>query len=422
MFPVRGRYMSKRLVFLIIGVLWTSLATAQTIVPGTPAYCTNRPDILYCLLPRLFAEANPSPFVPITSAFASQLTQLPLASPASGIIYKYDPAIKLPVRAGQETYGPVLTDRGDTMGRNRLFLAFTYQHFTFSSIDGIALNSIPVVFNVCSITGQCAPIGTTDRISLSVNQIALFGTYGLTNHIDVSVAVPINNVSISAAGVSCNPCDGPYDYTNPNKPLQYDFQPASASGSKTGLGDIVVRVKWQVLSLDKYKLALGSDFRAPTGDESNFLGSGAVGVRPFLAFSRGGRFSPHANVAFQWNGSSILGSAVAGQSAKLSNDLFYSAGMDAGIFPKITIAADFLGDYLSDQYRLKAVSTVIPSLNASVPDVEAVKGSFNTTKGTLGLKFNPVKNLLITGNVLIRFDHNGLRNDPVPLVGVSYTF
>jgi hypothetical protein len=414
--------MSKqRLLFLIFGLLSASLATAQVIVPGTPAYCTNRPDNLYCLLPRLFAEANPSPFVPITSAFASQLTQLPLASPASGIIYKYDPALKLPVRAGQESYGPVLTDRGDTMGRNRLFLAFTYQHFTFSSIDGIALNNIPVVFNVCSLSGQCAPIGTTDRVSLTVNQIAIFGTFGLTNHIDVSVAVPINNVSLSAAGVSCNPCNGPYDYST-NPPEQYVFQPASASGSKTGLGDVVVRLKWQVLSVDKYKLAFGGDFRAPTGDESNFLGSGAAGVRPFMAFSRGGRYSPHANVAFQWNGDSLLGSAVAGQKSKLSNDFFYSAGIDAGVAPKLTLAVDFLGDYLSDQYRLKKVATFIPSLNASVPDVAAAKGSFNAAKGTFGLKLNPVKNLLITGNVLIRFDHDGLRNDPVPLVGVSYTF
>lgn len=414
--------MSKqRLVFLISGVLWASLATAQTIVPGTPAYCTDKPDRLYCLLPRLFAEANPSPFVPITSAFASQLTQLPLASPASGIIYKYDPAIKLPVRAGQETYGPVLTDRGDTMGRNRLFLAFTYQHFTFSSIDGIALNSIPVVFNVCSISGQCAPIGTTDRVSLTVNQIAMFGTYGLTNHIDVSVAVPINSVSINGSGVSCNPCNGPYDFSTV-PPVQYVFRPASASGSRTGLGDIVVRLKWQVLSVDKYKLAFGSDFRVPTGNELDFLGSGAVGVRPFVAFSRGGRFSPHANVAYQWNGDSLLGSAVAGQKSKLSNDFFYSAGIDAGLVPKLTVAVNYLGDYLSDQYRLKQVATFIPSLSATVPDVAVAKGSFNAAKGSFGLKFNPVKNLLISGNVLVRFDRNGLRNDPVPLVGMSYTF
>jgi hypothetical protein len=189
------------------------------------------------------------------------------------------------------------------------------------------------------------------------------------------------------------------------------------------IGDIVFRVKWQVLSREKYKIAVGSDFRAPSGDALNFLGSGAKGVRPFGAFSRSGRFSPHANLAFQWNGDSLLGSEVAGQSSKLPNDFFYSAGMDAGLLPgRLTLAVDYLGDYVSDQYRLKSVETFIPALDASVPDVAIVKGNFNTAKGTFGLKCNLVKNLLLTGNVLVRFDHNGLRNNPVPLAGISYTF
>jgi hypothetical protein len=401
--------------------LWLPGLYGQTIVPGTPAYCTNKTNDLYCLLPILFNEANPNPFTPVTSAFASQLTQLPLASPASGILYAFDPRSGVPQRVGQETYGPVLTERGDTIGRDRLFLAFTYQRFTFGSIDGIGLKSIPVVFNVCSVTGQCAPIGTTDSLNLKVNQYAFFGTFGLTNRIDFSMAVPINNVSESAAGVSCAPCDGPYDYSNPSDKLQYDFQPASRSGSVSGVGDIVFRVKGQVFRHEKYKVAVGADFRAPTGDALNFLGAGAVGVRPFLAISHGGTFSEHINVAYQWNGSSILGSPVAGNSASLPKDIFYSAGVDWAVVPRITIALDYLGDHVSGQFRLQRISTSV-SPGTAVPDVTAARGNFDSVKGPIGLKYNPIENLLISGNVLFRFDHNGLRNNPVPLVGISYTF
>jgi hypothetical protein len=307
------------------------------------------------------------------------------------------------------------------MGRNRLFVAFTYQRFTFSSLDGIGLNQIPIVFNVCSITGQCAPIGTTDTLSLTVNQYAIFATFGITSRIDVSAAFPFNNVGESAAGVSCNPCNGPFDFSNPSAPIQYVFQPASASGSKTGLGDVVFRAKDQALRHDKYKLAIGSDFRVPSGDALNFLGSGAPGVRPFVAFSRGGTLSEHFNTAYQWNGNSILGSAVAGTKDKLANDYFYSGGLEWAIVPKVTLAFDYLGDYVSDQFRLKRMQTET-SPGVDVPDAAVVKGSFNTAKGSAGVKFNAAKNLLITGNVLVRFDHNGLRNNPVPLVGVSYTF
>jgi hypothetical protein len=37
----------------------------------------------------------------------------------------------------QETYGPVLTDRGDTMGRNRFFLAFTYSTRSVSNARSV---------------------------------------------------------------------------------------------------------------------------------------------------------------------------------------------------------------------------------------------------------------------------------------------
>jgi hypothetical protein len=415
--------MAKRTGLLLILIAsWVGLrCPAQTIVPGTPGFCSDKMDRLYCLLPILFDEANPNPFTPITSAFATQLTQLPLASPASGILYTIDPRIAIPVRSGQETYGPVLTERGDTIGQYALFVAFTYQRFTFSSLDGISLNKIPVVFNVCSITGQCAPIGTTNQLTLNVNQYALFATFGLTNRIDVSMAVPINSVSESASSTSCAPCNGPIDYSNPSNPIQYVFKPAALSEQRVGLGDIVFRIKGQVFKGEAYKLAVGSDFRAPTGDELNLLGSGASGVRPFLAFSRGGRVSPHINVAYQWNGSSILGSETAGQQGKLANDFFYSAGVDAALGSKITVAVDFLGDYVSNQFRLKGVMTTT-SPGTTVPNVDVVTGSFMTAKGSVGFKYNPVTNFLVTGNVLFRLDHNGLRNDPVPLAGVSYTF
>jgi hypothetical protein len=410
-------------VIVMLGLIRAS--AGQTIVPGTPGYCTQRPDKLYCLLPTLFDEANPNPFTPITSAFATQLTQLPLASPASGIIYTFDPRSGVPKRTGQETYGPVLTERGDTIGSHKLFIAFSYQKFTFSSLDGISLGAIPVVFDVCSITGQCAPIGTTNHLSLSVNQFAFFGTFGITSRIDLSVALPINRISESAASVTCGPCSGPFDFSNPAAPIQYVFQPAMASGIRTGLGDTVFRIKIQALSEPGYKLAIGSDFRAPTGDSLNFLGSGAVGVRPFVALSHGGKISPHVNLAYQWNGSSLLGSEIAGTDGKLANDFFYSVGVDASLFPKVTLAIDYLGDRVFNQYRLERISTnTAPSTSPAnnVPDISVVQGSFNTAKGSIGLKYNPIGNLLLTGNVLVRFDHNGLRSNAVPLLGVSYSF
>lgn len=67
------------------------------------------------------------------------------------------------------------------------------------------------------------------------------------------------------------------------------------------------------------------------------------------------------------------------------------------------------------------------ALSRSDPDsgfsgITTNTNSFNTNYATVGGKVNPAGNLLLTANVLFKLDHNGLRNKPAPLVGISYTF
>ncbi len=54
----------------------------------------------------------------------------------------------------------------------------------------------------------------------------------------------------------------------------------SASGSATGIGDILIRLKKAATSLGPTDLALALDVRLPTGQEENLLGSGALGLKP----------------------------------------------------------------------------------------------------------------------------------------------
>ena len=403
------QYLAVVLTFL--GLLLGKDVSAQT-VNGGSTFCASHSSTLYCILPILYANAQPNPFASLTAAFASQLTQVPLASPASGIIYTLNPALAIPVRTGQETYGPVLTERGDTIGHRNLFVASTYQHFEFDSLDGLSLKQIPVVFNFCNSTGQCAPIGTINRVDLKVNQLAFFATYGLFQKLDLSVAVPINEVMMAAQGVSCTICAGP---TGPNN-IQYDFAPMKSANQATGLGDVVVRVKYQVVSGEKYKVALGGDFRLSTGDELNFLGTGTTGYKPFAAVSRGGLLSPHLNVSYQRNGNSVLGGTATGQPGKLPDNLAYAVGIDAAALKRLTVAVDFIGEHVFNQLRIQPITTL------GVPDIALTSGSFNTAKIAGGIKYNPMGELLISVNGLWRLDENGLKNKAVPLAGISYTF
>ncbi|HUB30840.1 MAG TPA: transporter [Terracidiphilus sp.] len=417
--------MSVKVALLAVLTLTISTgASAQT----SASFCSAHADKLYCLTPNLYANPNPDPFTAVLSTLGSQLGMVPLASPASGIIYSLDPSLKIPIPSGTETFGPVLVERGETLGAHKLFVAFTYQHFSFSSLDGLKLGKIPILFNVCDPLGQCAPIATNNQVSPKVNQYAFFGTYGVTPRIDVSVAVPIIDSELTVAASSCTQpyCQGP-QYVNNGQVSQIVFQPISRQGSATGIGDVVLRGKVLVFRGEKFRAAAGVDVRLPSGDALNFQGTGAAGVKPFGAISRSGRIAPHVNAGFQWNGNSIIGSSTPGQNGKLPNNFFWDVGADAGATKYLTFAADVLGEYVNSALRLQPITITPPTSSVALTPVPVQsaaisRGSFPTLKGAFGVKVKPFGHFLISGNVLFSLTHNGLRNDPVPLVGASYTF
>jgi hypothetical protein len=305
-------------------------------------------------------------------------------------------------------------------------------------------------------------ITTNNRIDLKVHQATFYATYGLTHRIDVSVAVPILDVHMGVDSVATivretqipqplSPSSDPilqrlYASTGPSRTCA-TTSPPSCSGyfhyfdaqnpatsltatfsnfrTATGIGDAVFRVKATVLRHERAAAALGADVRVPSGDEKNFLGTGALGVKPFLSASYRARISPHADIGYEFNGSSILaGDLLTGQEGRLPDQLFYSGGVDAGVTKKLTLAVDLLGQRF---YRAPGLvqGPFVDVLGVSHPDVpqtSAIHRSFNMDDLAVGAKFSPFGNLLLTGNVQFKLDDGGLRAKVVPLVGISYIF
>ena len=81
---------------------------------------------------------------PLTEDIGRQANLLPLASPSSGVIFIYDPAIKTLVTL-TDSLGPILGERAETIGRHRLFIGFSYQFFDFDKIDSVNLGNFPAV-------------------------------------------------------------------------------------------------------------------------------------------------------------------------------------------------------------------------------------------------------------------------------------
>jgi Putative MetA-pathway of phenol degradation len=423
-----------------------------------------------------------SSFGPINEAVGIQVSQLPVASPSSGISFVYDPALKTFSPSTEESLGPILGQHAGTIGRNKLYVAFSFQYFDFNSIDGQNTAKLPAVFqhevfsppfpsrfitacpNQTALTGTkyagnpCFVrdfIQTTNNINLTVHQYALYATYGITPHLDVSVEVPILNINMKTTS-NAMIVQNSFAPPSPNFPggVFHQFNNAvvlscagaapclngtfSSSGSATGIGDVLLRGKYELYHGERIGFAAGVDVRLPTGDEENFLGSGTVGVKPFGVVSYRARVSPHAEIGYEKNGKSLLAGSFVGTATNTKGSLpdrfVYTVGADVSIVKRLTGAFDFYGQRLFGVPQLfsnpytdlgHCSDLVCTTLTAGTthPDLGVRTGvDYNILNASFGLKYRLLRNLVVSGNVLVKLDDNGLRSTTVPLVGASYNF
>ncbi len=377
-----------------------------------------------------FNSAFQTEFTQFNIALASQLAAVPLPSPASGFTYTFDSSLGVFQRSTQ-SFGPILAERAETIGKGKFTFGISYQHFGFDSLEGVDLGSVPAVFTHDDSQlggGRSDLVVTSNSIEASVNQSVLFVSYGLGSRLDLSVAVPFvtadlkvrSNASVERIGTAASPATHYYDSGTGGFGTTRVY---SKSGHASGIGDLVVRLKGTPLKQEASALALGLDVRLPTGDEQDFLGLGTVGLRPFLAASFShGRVAPHVNVAYLWNGESVLGGDVAtGTQGDLPDQVTYAVGLDIGAAKRLTLAFEFLGTYVIDSPRL--IRQRFTAANGQAFDqIGFITESYNLANASAGFKWNPAGKLLVDFNVLFKLDSAGLRDDITPLFGIEYAF
>lgn len=370
-------------------------------------------------------------FGPFNTALATQLASVPLPSPASGFTYTYDAALGVFNRT-TESYGPILSDRAEPLGKGRASLGFSYQRFSFDAIEGLSMDAIPVVFthdNPVAGTGRDDVVTTSNSIGVELSQLTTSFNYGVTDRLDVAIAIPVVTVDLKVTSLATLRRIGT---TNPA--VHFFFVPTGdnfgtqqtfrRSGRATGVGDILLRLKLEAIKKASLGLALGVEGRAPTGDEKDLLGSGAAGVKPFLVMSSSRkRASPHLKLAYQWNGNSLLaGDILAGQKRDLPDQALLEAGVDVGLGKKLTLAADLMARRVIDGERLAADDFRALDGRSTFPNVRFFRGSYNVVNGAVGLKANPGGNLLFDLNLLFKLNDSGLRDRVTPLFGIEYSF
>ena len=374
---------------------------------------------------------------------ASQVSTFPLGASTGGFSYRYNPETGAPERL-TESFGPAFAERARTIGRKHWELGFNYQHVAYDSFEGTDLENGGLTFYIRHQDAQPGQVpslffeGDLVRADLSLkvrtDTIALFGTVGVTDRLDIGIAVPMVRVEMDA-GLHASVVRLS---TSPNFTQIHRFADGSSEetlsrrGSATGIGDVLLRAKFRFLDTPGGGLAAGLDVRLPTGDKDNLLGTGATQTKVALIGSTAvRRLSPHMNVGYTFSsgGSSLL---------NVTDEFNYAAGVDLPVHPTLTLAADVFGRTLRNFGRLRLVdesflyqvATPVPGGSPSLgpvqefvaPQYESQPGNLNLTYLALGGKFNPWRNLLLAANVLIPVSNAGLKARPIPVVGLNVAF
>ena len=129
----------------------------------------------------------------------NQLSSFPLASASGGFTWTLDTASGAFTRASN-SFGPIFAERPLTIGRRRLNVGANFQHVTFDHLEERSLRGGEIVSYLDAPLPNGDHIFFANSLDLKVkaDTLSAFATYGVTDRLDIGVAVPINRVDVHA--------------------------------------------------------------------------------------------------------------------------------------------------------------------------------------------------------------------------------
>src|SRR5688572_7145054 len=246
----------------------------------------------------------------LADAIAANASNLPLSASASGETYRFVGG--LPVKTSS-SLGPIFGERAQTLGKNRWVVGANMSGVNFTSIRGVPLNDIHLHFThdyvAAAGLGQPLRENYVLQVQLDLNVSLLvstfFGTWGVTDKLDLGVAIPIVHTGLTGRSTG--------QFVPFGIPTSHFFAGDSAHpvlsanattyGFETGLGDVAVRAKWNAFSTEKYGVSVMGDMRLPTGSTEDMTGAGKLSLRGLVIGSAlFGTFSPHVNAGYFMRG------------------------------------------------------------------------------------------------------------------------
>ncbi len=417
-------------------------------------------------LPGLSQQAAP---FELQKALVTQLSTFPLGTSSGGFTYTLDPSTGA-ITPGSSSFGPSFAERALTIGRGKVNAGVQYQHVAYDSFENVPLEGEQIAFilqhNDCCPAGSNNPTAAGNtlpffegdlvetRLSLNVktDTTVAFANVGVTSGLEVGIAVPFVRTDLRVGGRSTIIRVSTAD---PSQALIHSWDGAGATvktlpvrgGSASGIGDVLVRGKYVFVP---GALATEVDFRLPTGDEEQLLGTGGLQTRVMLiAGASQHSFAPHVNIGYVFANGSVSsdvtdlhvpdvvgGPAIANIShpnvdLSVPDEFMYTGGFDWAATTRVTFAADAIGRTLRQMTRFETSNSSFPYRTSDAgPVLTTARSQLNITGrknlnlllGAVGAKINVATNLLLTANVLFPLSDGGLRPKITPVIGLDYAF
>jgi hypothetical protein len=345
---------------------------------------------------------------------------LPVLAASAGFTYRYNSELDIFERTS-DTLGPLFLERPDTLGRGKFNVNVSYQYVDFNQVDGDSSDELeasdPIIVRIAS--GGTLLGFTANRLRYDLglrNHIMAFSaSYGVLDNLDVNLLVPlihtsfdvgIENQVLFVAGE-----DGVF------LPQPGPVERRKLRGEAFGVGDLLLRAKYQLPRLAELRSAAGLQLRLPSGEQDDFQGTGTFEASPFLYLSTvlWSRVEPHANL-----GVDLRADDVARSQAR------YGAGMDVDVTRRVGLAIAFLGRSEFERSS-SAFNTDFLHLTDTGAAFRPILGVDLDRKDyfdlSFGLRIVTRRRVMVFVNGIYALNDDGLRNDTIiPTVGVEATF
>jgi hypothetical protein len=352
----------------------------------------------------------------VASVLALQMATFPVGTSSGGFTYKFDPESGAFVRKAQD-FGPLFAERASTLGeQGRFTLSLTSQSTRFESFERqnvrngdlrsrIFIDGRPIDFD--QFTLDFRTLTTTFAVNVAVE-----------DRIDVGVIIPIVHTSLSGAAASLDLATGQ------RRQRVVDI-------SSTGLGDAVVRGKWNFFDRGRGGLAAVLDIYVPTGSEDRLSTTGNFRFRPmFVASANVGTFSPHVNIGYTFGGDGVrvrpnepFRPVI--ERTEPSDEFNYTVGGQVSVIPSLTLFGDLVGRSLLSVARFDSGIPLVDVPGIGALPAEALmprEGTLHTRLGAVGVKATVFQSGLISAGLLFPLNQGGLRPGVTPVIGFEYTF